>query len=166
MDTFQKIVLGISVFLLILILIIFVIMVRYNKTSYVFPPIQQDCPEGWAADSSGNCYFKGKNGGSLVLPDGNLTDTGNKVASQFPIYPATNNNGNITFNSNANPFGTISTAPLDASVSKTIIFNSKDSAWSSNGGQSICGKQKFANQYSIYWDGVSNTNQCSTTAKK
>ena len=164
MDTFQKIVLGISVFLLILILIIFVIMLRYNKTSYVFPPIQQDCPERWAADSSGNCYFKGKNGGSLVLPDGKLTVRRNDKSAN-PIYPATNLNGNITFESNANPFGTITSAPLDDSVSNTVIFNSKDSAWSSNGGQSICGKQKFANQYSIYWDGVSNTNQCSTAKK-
>jgi len=166
MDSFQKIVLGISVFLLILILVIFVIMVRYNKTSHVFPPIQQECPEGWEADSSGNCYFKGKNGGSLVLPDGSLTATGNNVASEFPMYSATNSNGVITFKSIANPFGNIVSAPLPDSVKNTVIFNSKDSAWSSSGGQAICMQQKFANQYSIYWDGVSNTNRCSTTAKK
>jgi hypothetical protein len=163
MDMFQKIVLAIAVFLLILILIFFIIMMRMKKTNTVFPPIRQTCPDGWASDSSGNCYFVGKNGGTAISSNGTLTNVGANVITQFPLYTATNMNGTISFKTSNNPFGTLSNAPLDNSITNTVIFNSNDSAWSGKGGQPICAQQKFANQYNIYWDGVSNTNQCSTS---
>jgi len=164
MDSFQKIVLGISVFLLILILIGVGIMMSMQTSVKVFPPIQQPCPDGWNSDSSGNCYFVGKNGGKAILPNGKInTSTGSKITSQYPLYTAKNDNGTITFASGDYAFGIPSNPPLSNSITNTVIFNTNDPAWSSQGGTNVCAQQKFANQYSIYWDGISNTNQCSSS---
>jgi ABC-type transport system involved in multi-copper enzyme maturation permease subunit len=163
MDSFQKIVLGISLFLLILVLIAVGLMMSLQTSVNVFPPIQQPCPDGWNSDSSGNCYFLGKNGGTAILPNGTINqNTGSKVTSQYPLYPATNNNGIITFDSGNYSFGIPSHPPLDNSITNTVIFNKNDPYWTSQGGTNICAQQKFANQYNIYWDGISNTNQCTS----
>jgi hypothetical protein len=163
MDSFQKIVLGISVFLLILILIGVAIMMSMQNSKKVFPPIQQPCPDGWNSDSSGNCYFIGKNGGKAILPNGTINkSTGSQVTSQFPLYPAKNKKGIIHFSSGDYPFGIPSDPPLKNSITDTVIFNTNDPAWASQGGTNICAQQKFANQYGIYWDGISNTNQCTS----
>jgi hypothetical protein len=163
MDSFQKIVLGISVFLLILILIGVGLMMSMQNSNKVFPPIQQPCPDGWNSDSSGNCYFVGKNGGSAILSNGTInSSTGSKVVSQYPLYPATNKNGMISFASGNYSFGIPSNPPLNNSITNTVIFNTNDPAWTNQGGTNICAQQKFANQYSIYWDGISNTNQCTS----
>jgi len=164
MDSFQKTVLGISAFLLIFVLILVGYMMSVTNTDKVFPPVQQPCPDGWASDPSGNCYFIGKNGGTAFLPGGVInTATAANIASEYPtLYSAKNMNGLITINSGTYPSGIPSNPPLDNSVMNTIMFNKNDPKWITNGGQSICAQQKFANQYNIYWDGVSNTNQCST----
>jgi hypothetical protein len=165
MDAFQKIVLGISLFLLILILTGVGLLMSKQKSAQAFPPIQQPCPDGWNSDSSGNCYFVGKNGGSAILPNGTINPTtGSKVTSQYPLYTAANNNGTIHFNNGKYKFGVSTNPPLENSVKNTVIFNTNDPAWTTQGGTNVCAKQKFANQYSIYWDGVMNTTQCSVSS--
>lgn len=165
MDSFQKTVLGISVFLLVVILVIITIMMLMTNSKAVFPPIQQSCPSGWNSDSSGNCYFVGKNGGKAILPNGTQNmDTGKLVNTEYPIYFANNNNGVLSFNSGKYPSGIPSNPPINKSITNTVVFNPNDPAWTSKGGKAICAHQKFANNYNIYWDGVSNTNQCSSTS--
>ena len=160
MDSFQKIVLGISVFLLIFILIGVGLMMSMQTSVKVFPPIQQPCPDGWNSDSSGNCYFVGKNGGSAISSNGTIK--GHKLTSHYPLYSATNNKGILTFDSGKYSFGIPSNPPLNHSITNTVVFNTNDPAWASQGGTNICAQQKFSNQYRIYWDGISNTNQCTS----
>ena len=161
MDTFQKIILGISVFLLIFILIAVAMMMKLPTSTKVYPPIQQPCPDGWNSDSSGNCYFVGKNGGTAILKDGTYDEDVKKtIESDYPLYRANNDNGNITFASGDYPYGLSQPPPIKNSVKKTVIFNIKDPYWASQGGQTICAQKKFANHFNIYWDGISNTNQC------
>jgi di/tricarboxylate transporter len=162
MDSFQKTVLGISAFLLIFILILVGYMMSITNTDKVFPPVQQPCPDGWASDTSGNCYFIGKNAGTGFTKFGTInTATAANIASEFPLYSAKNTNGKLTI-TGTYPSGIPSNPPLDNSVTNTVMFNTNDPKWTTNGGQGICSQQKFANQYSIYWDGVSNTNQCAS----
>ena len=162
MDAFQKIVLGISVFVLIVILIGFYYALNARSSSAMFPPVQQPCPDGWVMDSSGNCFFVGKNGGNAIQPNGIIKPSLVKdMTKMYPIYQATNNNGVITFGSGVKyPFDTPSNPPIDNSITNTVIFNINDSAWANQGGSIICTKRNFSNQYGIYWDGVTNTNQC------
>jgi hypothetical protein len=164
MDSFQKIVLGISVVLLILVLVGVGMMMSMQTSVKVFPPTQQPCPDGWNSDSFGNCYFVGKNGGKAILPDGTINPSiANEITSRYPLYTATNDKGKISFSSGKYPFEVPSEAPLDNSITNTVIFNTNDPAWSTQGGTNICSQQKFANHYRIYWDGISNTNQCSSS---
>lgn len=161
MDTFQKIILGISVFLLILILIAVALMMKLPTSTKVFPPVQQPCPDGWNSDSSGNCYFVGKNGGSAITAEGRFEkDVEKRILSDYPLHRAVNDNGNITVMDGDYPFGLSSNPPIKNSVKNTVVFNTKDPFWASQGGQTICAQKKFANHFNIYWDGVSNTNQC------
>jgi hypothetical protein len=85
-----------------------------------------------------------------------------QLTSQFPLYQATNDNGIINFSSGNYSFGIPSNPPLKNSITNTVIFNTNDPAWAIQGGTNICAQQKFANQYGIYWDGISNTNQCTS----
>jgi hypothetical protein len=163
MDSFQKIVLGISVFLLLFILIGMAYLMRKGVSNKVFPPVQQPCPDGWNTDSSGNCYFVGKNGGTAIMKNGKINPTtGSQAVNHYPLYLATNNNGKLTFTSGDFPFGNVSNAPLNNSITNTVVLNTNDSSWAAQGGTNVCAQQKFANQFSIYWDGISNTNQCSS----
>jgi hypothetical protein len=166
MDNFQKIVLGISLFLLVFILIGVGVLLSATTNNQIFPPVQHPCPDGWNTDSLGNCYYVGKNGGTAITQNGVnasiITDPkkGIPVNDIFPLYNATfrgntvATSGDITFPQSP---------PIPEGMTSTVVFSSKDPKWITNGGQAICSQQKFANQYNIYWDGVSNTNQCTSS---
>ena len=158
MDSFQKIVLGIAVFLLILVLIGVGMLMRMETSVLVFPPIRQPCPDGWNSDANGNCYFVGKNGGKAIMPDGTIATN---ISQQYPLYEATYSDGTLSFSSGNYPYIIPSDPPLNDSITNTVIINTNDPMWTSQGGTNICAQQKFVNQYGIYWDGVSNSNQCS-----
>lgn len=162
MDSFQQLVLGISIIILILVLIGVGMMMRMETSVLVYPPIIQPCPDGWNSDSSGNCYFVGKNGGKAILPNGTMNNSV-AISQQYPLYQATYENGQLDFSSGNYSFGVSSNPPLNESITNTVVFNTNDPAWAYQGGTNLCAQQKFANQYSIYWDGVSNTNQCSNS---
>lgn len=135
MDLFQKIVLAIATFLLILILVGMFFLMRTQTSTAVFPPAVHPCPDGWQSDGGENCYYVGKNGGTAT-PD-TLSGSG---------YFAVKTDGTYT--------------DSNGIQQPSIHFSNSDPNWTANGGQAICGKKQFVNQYGIYWDGVSNTNQC------
>jgi len=76
------------------------------------------------------------------------------VSCSIPLYPNGKNIG-TSYNSDGSIKFTNSTVP--GFNSSTINFN--DPGWSANG-SSTCNKQKWANQYQVVWDGISNYNSC------
>lgn len=189
METFHWIVIGIALFFLIVILVLVGIMINSKQSkNNVFPPVQQSCPDLWMNDGSGNCFYVGQNGGSAFDLSANQTMY-YKGDRNFPVYinnqsyidPAdsekTNklcakNNAtgvylktdisacgwsNSSSYINSLPFSTPSTISNNTNYA---VFSPSDKAWSSNGAIALCEQKKFANNNNIYWDGVSNTNQC------
>lgn len=133
MDRFYIIVLSIAVVLLILILTIIGLMMKSTSTnSAVFPPTLNTCPDYWTT---------GMDPSSCAIPvDSSQKNTGS-------IYDSKNK----LLLTSVNTFGF-------TSLTNDIKFG--DPAWSKGGTKSICAQQKWANQYNIMWDGVTNYNGC------
>lgn len=180
MEAFHWIVIGVALFFLILILVFVGIMMRTSMSSNnIFPPVQQTCPNLWVNDGSGNCYYVGSNGGSGLT--GSTTQTIKYTGdSSFPIYVYNNNNkvdvGGTTSTTgsaiktnwtNSKKIGVVAPSyvpstlpsPLTA-TSNYAVFRTSDTTWSNKGAVPLCQQKKFSNNNNIYWDGVSNTNQC------
>lgn len=133
MDRFYIIVLSIAVVLLILILTIIGLMMKSTSTNTaVFPPIVNTCPDYWTI---------GLDASSCAIP----TDSTQKNVGS--IYDSNNKLLLIS----ANTYGLNQT-------NKDIIFS--DPGWVKGGASAICAQQKWANQYNIMWDGVTNYNGC------
>jgi hypothetical protein len=168
MEAFHWIVIGVALFFLILILVFVGLMMRTNMSNNnIFPPVQQTCPDLWVNDSSGNCYYVGNNGGSGLT---GTNSTPNKYSgdASFPIYVYNNvhDNGTSGWTNSSNqstsaPSYVPSTLPSNLTGSSNYaVFKTSDTAWSNKGSIPLCQQKKFANNNNIYWDGVSNTNQC------
>lgn len=160
MNSFQMIVIGIALFLLIFILVIVGMMMRDNKSSKtVFPPVKQACPDLWMNDNDGNCYYVGKNKGSGFNTSNNVLNY--EGASNFPVYVYNQANGwtNSSGGSTTQPKFTGNSTPTNLPANYAI-FNTSDPQWTSGGKTAVCQQKTFSNNNNIYWDGISNTNQC------
>jgi hypothetical protein len=113
-------------------------------------------------DGSGNCYYVGNNGGSGLT--GSITDTIKYTGdSSFPIYVYNNVTGwtNSKNNRVVKPSYVPSVLPPPLTLSSNYaVFRTSDTTWSDKGAVPLCQQKKFSNNNNIYWDGVSNTNQC------
>jgi len=140
MDVFYIIVLTTAVILLILLLTYIGIQMTKSAASgsITFPPKVSSCPDYWKPNDSdpSSCtipYLKNENNYSNVNIGG--------------LYDA---NGNLLLNAK-NTYGFDST-------NYSINFN--DLGWTKGGNNANCTQKKWANQYGIVWDGVSNYNGC------
>lgn len=163
MEAFHWIVIGVALFFLIIILVLVGLMMRTSMSkNNIFPPVQQTCPDLWVNDGSGNCYYVGNNGGSGLT---GTTSTQNAYSgdASFPIYVYNNGSGwtnSSNGDSSAPPYVPSSLpSPLTGS-SNYAVFKTSDTTWSNKGSVQLCQQKKFANNNNIYWDGVSNSNQC------
>ena len=147
MEFFYMIVLAIAVLFLIIMLTYIGILMRYTDTKVAFPPIENDCPDYWVLASDGkSCTiptYDQKNAGTLYTSDGDIVDSN----ADIDITNDTND---------TNSFPT-KTPGYDFSYNR-IDFTNTD--WNSNGMTSTCAKKKWANNWGITWDGITNTNTC------
>jgi hypothetical protein len=135
--SFYTIVIIIAVCVLILCLVaVGLLMQRYNA-NVKFPPTQNPCPDGWM-ENGGNCVINGNVNTGFIS-----NNVSSFVKNTHGIWTNQPSGGNII------------TKPLDGYTS--VNFN--DSKWN-KGGSSVCSQKKWANQYGIAWDGVSNNNGC------
>jgi len=74
LDSFQKTILTIAIFILLFFLLFIGIMLAYGNKNTKWPPISAACPDYWDIDSSGNCVNV-RNLGTCPAPSGqqNLT---------------------------------------------------------------------------------------------
>ena len=151
MELFYIVVTVIAILFLIIILTLIGIAMRYQDKNTVFPPLANDCPDFWTIASDGKSCTIPSNGkrnvGKMYNPLDNsillksATSDSNGSYS-FPMYtPGTNGtNGNLT------------------AAASTIDFSNE--AWNAQGKTAICSKKKWAMNWGISWDGVTNYNSC------
>jgi hypothetical protein len=135
MDSFQLTVLSIFVVLAILILVGFSIMLNSKKDGDTeYPTSYSNCPDYWDTDANGNC---------LVPASGRVNSgkSGYENSSNTPGY-----------SSRVDAQGNTPAVPAN--------INFKDTNWDTlySGIKGRCALKKWANQYSVVWDGVNNYN--------
>jgi hypothetical protein len=134
MDKFYIIVLSIAAVLLILILTyVGLLMTSKTASTQNFPPTVATCPDYWPS---------GVDPSSCAIPVSGSKNTGS-------IYDIHNNNAILLNGTNTPGYG---------SINKAITFS--DKGWSAGGSNTACAQKKWANQYGIQWDGISNFNGC------
>jgi hypothetical protein len=143
MQTFHIIVLSIAAIILIILLTFIGIIMGKQNSTVVFPPTSNTCPDFWQVS---------KDGKSCIIPNFNSINTGK-------LY-----NGSLISSDLMNPSivpGFSQTTDSNNKPVYSIDFN--NAAWSGTGVQGICSKRKWAKNYNIEWDGVSNYTACPTS---
>jgi hypothetical protein len=134
MDKFYIIVLSIAAVLLILILTyVGLLMTSKSASTQNFPPTVASCPDYWPS---------GVDPSSCAIPVSGSKNTGS-------IYDINNNNA-ILLNGN--------NTPGYSATNKAVVFAHE--GWSAGGSNTTCAQKKWATQYGIQWDGISNFNGC------
>ena len=178
MDQFYYIVVIIALIILVVALIGLGVLLQKQDDGEVFPPVQNQCPDGWTKAADGMCTFTGdnKNLGSFKPYELNAKDTAylerntgiqytqksgsneptslvsavTYYSSDFPTRSDVLENNLGAFDPAASVDQTRPTVG-DSSVTYTLKFKSAATA---------CDKKKWANMHGIIWDGISNYNQC------
>jgi hypothetical protein len=147
MELFYIIVTVVAIILLILILTIIGVAMKYQDKATVFPPVANDCPDFWTISSDGKSCTIPSNDKKNI---GSLYDTNNSIQMKSTI--------NDTNNTYTFPTYTPGTNGNSTSGASTINFT--DDGWSAQGQTAICAKKKWAVNWGISWDGVTNYNSC------
>jgi|UniRef100_A0A6C0IJC6 hypothetical protein len=133
MDRFYSIVLIVAIIVLIVILAYIGMQISSNAGQDTpYPPQHGHCPDYWESIERNNINV-------CQIPSANDEDPHPNLGS---IYE----NGQVTL--------TTDSTPGYDEISNTIDFD--DKKWYTG----PCMKKKWANQFSIIWDGVSNYNDC------
>jgi len=144
MDSFQMIVLGIAVLILIVILTFIGITLAKDNKSVVFPPVSNTCPDYWSVSTDGT---------TCTVPLSTATNVGSiydeSTGQLLSAFKATKLTSRL-------PYGT----PGYSQSTDGTSINFSDAGWTSNGKSTICQQKSWANNYGIQWDGVSNYNSC------
>ena len=138
MELFYIIIPVIAIIFIIILLTIVGIAMRYQDKATVFPPAANDCPDFWTVASDNNsCAIpaKDKKNVGSIYSDNDIQLKSSPTNTAFPIY-----------------------TPGTTGTPSTINF--KDDAWSSQGLTTVCAKKKWANNWGISWDGITNYNSC------
>ena len=140
MDTFRIVVLAIAVVVLIGFLAYVGSMIKADVKSQMFPPISQQCPDGWT-------YSENR-------ADNNKSDS--------PIVSTSCTSRKDTAN-----LGTASSLKNLNYPNKDLIALTADIAYKTPGwgvtmkpATTVCLQREWANKNGISWDGVSNFNGC------
>lgn len=132
MDIFYIIVLSIAAVLLILILTYIGLLMKSPKAATSsFPPTINTCPDYWSI---------GTDPSSCAIPSSGSKNQGSIYDNTFKLILTPKNTPGINLTNN------------------DIVLSHE--GWTAGGASTICAQKKWANQYGIQWDGVSNYNGC------
>ena len=162
---YQKIVIGIAVFIFVITMIIF--WYFSNEQSKYYPPVMSNCPTGWKVNMSGNCIIptdetnlgnligKGKrifrNSDGTISYDSTKGGTLINDEKGFPILAYTGFGSNTKFPNFP--------AGYDINTPDKNIVDFTDENWAKYGSV-LCANHKWAVTNNIHWEGVSNYNHC------
>lgn len=134
MQMFHIIVLTIAIIVLILALTLVGLLLGNRSTTNAFPPIYSTCPDYWTVAQDGS---------SCIIP------TAQSSLNVGSLYT----NGTLSLTAQSTPGYAYDTP------NNQYLINFSDPGW-----QGICSLGTWANNNGVVWDGVTNYNQCSTTA--
>lgn len=169
MDYLYIVVLSLSLIMLIVFLIVFGAMLYTKQEVNPFPPVPNTCPDFWP-EINGSCLYLPK---GVDTYDDFSTDT--KVSELInSLTPAKKEklafiNDTKFFSGGGRNYGSLKefTALLESRDNHPI--DSDHYIWELdtdtlglrfNENATLCDKRKWANNYGIKWDGVSNYNHC------
>jgi len=136
MDKFYSIVVIVAFVVLVIALIGLGVMLQKQDSKTVFPPVQNQCPDGWTPDTNDVCKISNTAGKNLgTFNPGSVTG--------FDVKYLIKTDGTTSYT-------TANAVDSDTSDYK-VKFNSAALP---------CDKKKWANAHGIIWDGISNYNQC------
>lgn len=135
MDFYTIVIIIATCFLIVCLIIMGLIMQNMN-VSGPFPPVANPCPDNW--EVQGNACLIGVDKVNTGTIASNITGFLNNT---YGIYDSKGLKGKDIKN------------PLDG----TTKVNFSDPEW---GDVNLCSKKKWANIYSITWDGVTNNTGC------
>lgn len=146
MDKFYSIVVIVAFVVLVIALIGLGVMLQKQDDATVFPPVQNQCPDGWTPDKT-----DGTGLGTGVHDVCTMSTTEQKNVGTFNPGAVTAFDKKYLVQKNGNDIAD-GTNALESLDSKFIVrFNSAALP---------CDKKKWANAHGIIWDGISNYNQC------
>jgi hypothetical protein len=146
MDSFYLTVLSIALVFLILILT-FIGILMTRKNTIAFPPVANTCPDGWKLSKTdpSSCVIPMEPSGVNI---GNDTIYINKTSNAFqPTFQLSKVTPGLKQGLNGAPSS----------------INFADQGWSGGnytGLNLVCAQKKWASQFGVNWDGVSNYNSC------
>ena len=146
MDKFYSIVVIVAFVVLVVALIGLGVMLQKQDDATVFPPVQNQCPDGWTPAVANN------EGGTDATGVCLMDTTYQKNKGTFDPVGLTVFDKKYLVNVNNTAFGSGSSLdPARTSGKYVVRFNSAALP---------CDKKKWANAHGIIWDGISNYNQC------
>lgn len=185
MDYLYIVVLSLSLIMLIVFLIVFGAMLYTKQEVNPFPPVPNTCPDFWP-EINGSCLYLPEGSDAVDAVDAyetylkDATDSDNNK-----IYSALLDNNNNLTSDNKEKLAFIKDTKMFSSGGKNngslgdfmTLLESQDSdridsshyVWELdtdnlgirfNENATLCDKRKWANNYGIKWDGVSNYNHC------
>jgi hypothetical protein len=110
-------------------------MIKKDVRSQAFPPVSQQCPDGWT-------YGEIKGG------------TGNSVITAKTCTSASSNLGTASGTAMRNLF------PNRGDITQTGNFKTNGWGISMKPGVTVCQQRNWAKRNGVSWDGVSNYNGC------
>ena len=147
MDKFYSIVVIVAFVVLVVELIGLGVMLQKQDDATVFPPVQNQCPDGWTPDK--------KNGSGLgkgVHDVCTMSQTASEQKNVGTFNPTALTDFDIKYLIKIDGTTAFSSGDSLAIGSKSVVrFNSAALP---------CDKKKWANAHGIIWDGISNYNQC------
>lgn len=139
MDKFYSIVVIVAFVVLVIALIGLGVMLQKQDDATVFPPIQNQCPDGWTPDTNDICKIS-----KTVGEQKNLGTFNPGAVTDFDVKYLIKTDGTT-------PYTATTDAIEDDGTDYKVKFNSAALP---------CDKKKWANAHGIIWDGISNYNQC------
>ena len=134
MESFYRIVITVALIALIGSLTYVGMLMKYHKNkNTTYPPVASSCPDFWTVSSTDQTKC------DIPKPDAS------GIQNVGSIYSGT-----------ALQLNSTNTPGLDTQANN-IKFS--DATWGV-GSAATCKKQKWANQYGLVWDGISNYNSC------
>lgn len=160
MDYINFVILAMSISMLVIILVIFGVMLSTKKSNFVFPNIQNQCPDSWPIVGDGCMYIP--NGVEDLIN----RETDGKHRYYLDNYEKIKQILERAKNTGKNN-GTLHT--LEDLLQSRTPLGSREHIWNIQDGlqgirfnenATLCDKQQWANFYGIKWDGITNFNHC------
>ena len=155
MNTLYIIVISIALAFLVVCLVVFGMIISFQKRNYSFPNTQPAaCPDKWP-EYKGRCHYIGQ---GVNFEEQLITTMGQSTPTEFMAMKTmldrpdlASNNGNL-----------LTTTDLEFSNTNLFDLNTNDYTLKFNDDITLCEKRRWANLNGIKWDGVSNYNDCGT----